>query len=113
MRTEGHAFFRHFAQFVQAEDLKPTGIGKDRPWPRHKTVQPAERAHLFDTWPQVEVIGIAQQNFHAQFFKDVLRHALDRGQSPHRHKHRGLHYAVRSDELARPRRATSSFNLKL
>ena len=86
MGTERHAFFVHFAQFIEAENLEASGIGEDGPRPRHKAMQSAQFADLLDPGAKVEVIGIAEDNLYAEFFEDVLRDALDRGQRTHRHE---------------------------
>ena len=76
MRAKRHSFLGDFAKFVQAENLEAAGIGQDRPRPGHESVQASEVADGFDSWPQIEVIGIAEKNLDAEFFENILRTAL-------------------------------------
>lgn len=94
MRTEGHTFFGDFAQFVQTENLESAGIGQNGSRPRHEPMQTAQLADLLDPRPKVEVIGVPEKDLDAEFFENVLRNALDRSQSAHRHKDRGFDLAM-------------------
>jgi len=42
MRPKRHALLGQFAQTSERHDLKPTGIGEDRPVPVHELVQAAQ-----------------------------------------------------------------------
>jgi ribose 5-phosphate isomerase RpiB len=77
VRAKCHALFIQLAQFAEAEDLKPTGVGEDRAAPRHKTVQAAQFTDGFDARAQVQVIGVPENDVSAEFFERVLRHSLD------------------------------------
>ena len=113
MRAEGHAFGADGAQLVEAENLESPGVGENRPGPRHETMQAAELADLFHSRPQVEVIGIAEKNLDPEFFKNVLRNALDGGQRADRHEHRRFDLPVRGEQAAGTGRAGSRFDVKL
>ena len=52
--------------------------------------------------PQVEVIGVAENNFSAQRFQHVLRDGFDRAGGAHRHEDRRLDRAVRQMHLSPP-----------
>jgi hypothetical protein len=58
------------------------------------------------------MVGIGEQNLDAEFFKHILRDALDRSQCANRHEHRRLDLSVRSDELASAGGAAGGFNLQ-
>ena len=45
-------------------------------------------------WPQIEMVGIAQDNLGAQLFQDVLRNGFDRPSGAHRHERGRLYRAV-------------------
>ena len=102
MRAEAHALIRHLAQLAQTEDLKAAGVGQQRPRPAHKPVQPAHAPYGLVSGPQVEVIGVAQDNFGAQRFQNVLRDGLNRAGGAHRHEDRRLDRAVRQMHLRPP-----------
>src|SRR5205085_10428796 len=73
VRTKGHAFLAYLAQIAEAENLVATGIGEDGARPGHKAMQSAQLAHLLHAGPQIEVVGVAEEDFDAQVLKDVLR----------------------------------------
>ena len=61
-------------------------------------MQAAHPAHGFDSGPQIQVIGIAQNDVSAQFFERVLGHPFHGAQRSHRHKYGGLDFSVRSEQ---------------
>src|SRR5947208_2229960 len=65
MGTEGNTFFRDFAEVAQAEYLEAAGVSQKRPLPTHKFVQTAQTAHQFVPWPQIEMVGIAENDLRA------------------------------------------------
>ena len=103
MRAKCDALFGDFAQFVQAENLKAAGIGKDRARPRHEAVQSAEPSNRLDSRPQIKMIGIAEKNLDAEFFENVLRHSFHRCRRSHRHKHGGFDLAMGREQAASAR----------
>src|SRR5437016_5680660 len=100
MGAEPHAVFADLAQFAQAEYLVPAGVGEDGAIPGHEPVQPAEPANRLDPWSQIEVIGVAEQDLHAQVFQQILWHALYGGERADRHKDRCLDDAMRGDQAS-------------
>ena len=112
MRPKRHALFRHFAQIAQAENLKSAGVGEDRPVPRHELLHAAKLPHHLDAGPQIQMVGVIQQDLDAQLFQHVLRHTFDRAHRSHRHEDRGSHLAVGGEESPGARLAVASFNLK-
>src|SRR5690348_17249377 len=100
VRTERHAVFIQLAELTQTEDLEATRIRQDRAIPSHEAVQPAHPPHVLDSWPQIEVIGVPEQNLDSEFFEQILRDALHRSESSHGHEHRRLDDPVWRDEPA-------------
>jgi hypothetical protein len=78
MRTKRHSLFADFPQFTQAEYLETAGVGENRSRPRHEAVQPSQSPDGLNSWPQVEVIGVPEQNLNVEFFEKILRDALNR-----------------------------------
>src|ERR1035437_1096644 len=113
MRAKGNAFFGHFTQLVQAENVKAAGIGKDRPRPRHETMQASELAHDFDSRTQVEVISVAEENLDAKLFENVLGHGLDSPSRAYRHEHRSFDLAVRGHQSTGTARTLAGFCFEL
>src|SRR5579862_4434952 len=72
-------------------------------------MQSAHPAYDFDTRPQVEVIGIAQNNLRAKFFQRVLGHAFHRRNRAHWHKNGSPNLGMRRTEAPQTRGATEFF----
>src|SRR5437879_1246681 len=86
VRAERDSVFCKLPQLTQAENLESTGIGQDRPPPRHEPVQPAHPPDGLHSRPQVKVIGVPQDDLCPEFFEGLLRHAFDRCNRSHRHE---------------------------
>src|ERR1700743_2200355 len=99
MRPETNTFLADLAQLTQAKDLKAAGVGKHSPIPTHESVQPAQLAYQLMPRPQIEVIGVSQNDLRIQVFQHVLRHGFYRGSRSHRHEYRRLYNAVRCMNL--------------
>src|ERR1700733_2911376 len=76
-------------------------------------MQSAQLSHLFDSRPEIKVIGVPEKNLHSKLLKDVLRNALDRGQRAHGHKDWGFDFAMRRDQTTGAGWATFRFDVKL
>ena len=100
MRAERDALFRYLPEFVEAEDLEAARVGQDSAWPRHESVQSAHFSDWLNTGSEIEVIGVAEQDFDVKLFQNVLRYAFDRGECANRHEDRCLHVSMRCSELA-------------
>ena len=103
MRTEPNSIFGNSAQRLQAHHLKTAAVGQDRVRPRHEAMQPARLTNQFVAGTQIEMIGISQQDLHAQRFEFILRHALHRAAGADGHENGRLDYAVRSVQQSRTR----------
>ncbi len=96
VRIEHHAVFVDLAQSTQAEHLKTARIGENRIGPGHELVQSAHPADGLVSGAQVEMIGIGQQDRHAEIFGQVaLGESFNRGLCAHRHEHGRLDGPVR------------------
>ncbi len=107
------ALLGDLAQIAEAEDLKSAGIGKDGAVPAHEAVQPAQAPDRLVARPQVEMVGIAEEELNAQFFQQMLRDSLDRALGADRHEDRRLDRSVR-ERQSRPAPGAARFvDLKL
>ena len=61
---------------------------------------------------QIQVIGVVQQNLHAEFFESVLRNAFNCANRADRHEDRRLHLAMGREETSRAGKAVGGFNLE-
>jgi hypothetical protein len=104
MRLERHAVLADFAQLREAEDLKAAAVGQDRSVPPHEAVQAAQVADQFAARPQIEVVGVAEDDLGADLAQLGRRQRLDRGLGAHRHEDGRLHQAVQGAQPAAPRR---------
>ena len=95
VRTEPHAFVRHLAQRCQRKHLESARIRQHRPRPTDELVQTAKSPNQLVTGPQIEMIGIAENDLGAQRLQNILGNCLHRASRAHRHKHRRLHGPVR------------------
>ena len=109
MGFEGSAFLGDLGEILEAEDLKTAAVGEDGPVPVHEFMQAAEAADQLMAGPDVEMVGVAEDDLGAQLLEVFRGHALDRGLGAHRHEDRGLHRAVQGAHLAAPGRAIAGF----
>ena len=115
MRLEHHALFRDLAQPAQAEDLEASGIGEDGPRPIHELVQAAELADGFVAGPQIEMIGVAEDDVRVEVVDQIPRQeAFDSGLCTDRHEDGSFDVAMSGVQNPRPRPGprTSSLNFK-
>ena len=67
MRPEGHPLLAHGAEGRQAEDLVAAGVGEDGAVPVHEAVQPPQGLDGLHPGPQIQVVGVAQDDGGADF----------------------------------------------
>jgi flavin-dependent dehydrogenase len=94
MRTEMHPIFGDAPELLVAEHLKTATIGQYGPIPGHKPMQPAQGLDGFMTWPQVQVVCVAQKDLHLQLFQELLGHGLDACACSYRHEYGRFNNAV-------------------
>ena len=51
---------------AEREDLEAARVGQDRPVPAHEPVQPAELGDQLVAGPEVQVVGVAEQDLRAE-----------------------------------------------
>ena len=89
-------------QVAQRDDLEAARVGQDRPVPAHEPVQAAEPRDPLVARPQVEVVGVGQDDRGADLADVVGVERLDRGVRADRHELRRLDDAVGQRQRARP-----------
>ena len=91
-----------------AEDLVPAAVGQDRSVPGHETVQAAQPAYEFVPGPQIQVVGIRQNDARAEVFEPLLGKRFHGTGGSDRHKDRCLNFPV-----CRPQHAPAGFRLRI
>ena len=100
-----HALLGDFAHFTQREHLEAAGVGQDRFIPLGEVVQVAVGFNDIRAGAQPEVERIAQDDFRADLFDRLGRHALDRTVGADRHERGGFHRASGKVQAATARAA--------
>lgn len=96
VRSEEDALLGDLAQTAQAEDLIAAGVRQDGPWPPHKLMQPSQALDQLRPGPQIQVIGICQQDAKVELLDQIPgRQAFHAALRAHRHEHRRLDHSVR------------------
>src|SRR5262249_28612732 len=96
----------------QAEHLIAAAVGEDRLGPADEPVQSAAARDQIVAGPQVEMVGVAQQDLGADRFEVAMRDALDGALRADRHERRRLDLTVRRRHPATPRAAIPVYDLK-
>ena len=92
--AERHAVLVHDPQVAERDDLEPARVGEDRPVPVHERVQAAEPGDALVPGPQVQVVGVGEDDRGAGLADLVGRERLDRRVGADRHELRRLDDAV-------------------
>ena len=98
-------FLVHFAPRGKAEHLIAAAVGEDRLVPADECVKAAECADALGARPQIQMIGIGEDDLRAQVVEIAMRHRLHGALRADRHEGRRVHDAVRRREHAAPRGA--------
>jgi hypothetical protein len=106
--AEANALVGHLAQLAQAEDLETAGISEQAAWPADESVQTAHPTNGFVAGAEIEVIGVAENDFGAKGLQDVLGDGFDGAGCADGHEDGGLNGLVGKDEL---RAAAAGFGL--
>src|SRR5689334_10569244 len=104
MRTELGALLVDLAAFSEAEYLIAAAVGEDRMRPADEPVEAAAPSDQFIARPEVEVIGVAEDDLRAGFFQIALPHRLDASLRADRHEGWRPHRAMRGAEFTEARR---------
>ncbi|SPF44226.1 conserved hypothetical protein [Candidatus Sulfopaludibacter sp. SbA4] len=95
VRLEDDAVLGDLAKAAEAEDLKAPRIGEDGVGPGHEAVQPSHLADELVAGAQVEMVGVGQQDFHAEVFGEIaLGETFDGGLRAYGHEDGGFDGAV-------------------
>ena len=73
-------------------------------------MESAKFADVFVSWPQIEVIGVAEDDLRAEFFENVLRDSLNACDRANRHEHWSFNDAVRELHSSEASLAVTGFH---
>jgi hypothetical protein len=99
MRAETDAFVGDLTKRAERKDLKAAGVGEQGAGPTDEAMQAAEPADGLVSGAEIEVIGVAENDFCAEGFERVLGDGLDGSGGADGHEDGGLDSAVRQMEL--------------
>lgn len=94
VRGEHHAVVVEFAQLRETEDLITAAVGEHWPLPTDKPVQPAGFVDDFGAGPQIQMIGVAEDDLRAVLEELAVLDGFDVAQRADRHKYRRFNDAV-------------------
>ena len=97
---------------AQREDLEAAGVGEDRRVPAHEPVQPAEVADQLVARPEVQVVGVAEQDLRAEVAHLVRVQRLHGPLRPDGHEDGRLDLPVRRPQHPGPRRPVGRLHLE-
>ena len=100
VRAERDAVWVDLAHLGQAEDLEAARVGEHRARPAHEAVQAAKVGDQLGARPQVEMVGVAQDQAGAQLVQVARGQRLDGRLRADRGKNGCLELAVRGLEEA-------------
>ena len=75
--AEADTVIGDFAERIEREDLEAARVGEQGARPAHEAVQAAHAANGLVAGAQIQVIGIAEDDFRAEGFEHVLRNGFD------------------------------------
>ena len=99
MRLKRRSFLGNLPQGAEAVYLKAAAVGQNGALPVHEPVQTAEVRDQSMSRSEVEMVGIAEDDFRTQAADLLRRQRLDRGLRAHRHEDRRGRIAVRRPYL--------------
>src|SRR5689334_21854855 len=110
VRAKCYAFLTDLAEFAEAEDLKSAGVGEHGAIPRHEAVEASKLADVLVSRSEIEMVSVAENDFRAQFFEDVLRNGLHCGDSANGHEDWRFDHTMRRDDASGASAAIASYN---
>ena len=113
MAAELDALFRHPAQALERKHLKAAGVGEQVAGPGHEAVQPAELGDDVFAGPEVQVVGVAEDDLRAAAREVARRQAFHGALGADRHEARRVHHAVGQVPAAGARAAGFGDDLEL
>ena len=100
VRLKPHPLAPNAVQLGETPHLEPAGIGQQQPIPGHEAVQSPHLADEPMPGPQVEMVGVAEDDLGAQLPQIGLAKGLHRSLRPHRHERGGVNTAAGVGEYA-------------
>lgn len=100
MRLKLDSLLAQLAERVQAEDLKSSAVAQYRVLPGHEPMQPPELIDRRVAGPQIQMIGVAQDDRRPSFFEHLLRQRLDCPLRADGHEGRSIKRAVSGSDSA-------------
>ena len=105
-RAEGHTVVVEPVDGVaKGEDLESAGVREDRPAPAHEAVEPSQRLDRLVARPEVQVVGVREDDRRTEIGELVRVDALDGALRADGHEHGCFHLSVRGREHAGARRS--------
>jgi len=105
MRLERCPLLRDLANLRKGHHLEPTAIGKYRSIPSDEFMQATELCHLFRSWPQHQMVGIAQNDIGARLLHLIEVKPFHRADGSYRHEGGGANVTMQRMDRSQPRRA--------
>ena len=105
MRAKRRPFFMHLATGGKTEHLVAAAVGEDRLIPSSERMETAECTDSIGSRPQVQMIGIGQDDLRAEVFQIPMRYGLDSTLRADSHESGRVDNAVRRREYATSRSA--------
>src|SRR5208282_857250 len=103
MRIELDAVWFDFPDSGKAENLVTAAVGENRQFPVHEPMQPASGANDVESGPDVEVIGVAEDDLRTHFAEFARVERLDAGLRANRHEYGCFDNAVRGGQSSESR----------
>jgi hypothetical protein len=100
VRAELDAIVSNFAERAKREDLEAAGVSKEGARPTHEFVKAAHAADGLVAGTEIEVVGVAEDDFCAERFERVLRDGFDGALGADRHEDRGFDSLMGQQETA-------------
>ena len=103
MRLKAHSLVRHLAQFGEAENLKSATVRQDGSGPPCEPVQSTHLSHDLMPRPQIQVVGVVQDETKAELLQVGWINPLYRPQRTNRDEGRRIDLAMGGAEFPQPR----------
>ena len=103
MILEVRPLFSDFSQLGQGEDLKSSAVSENRKAQSHEFVQPTLPGDHFLSRPDMEMVGISEDNLSSKFVKLRRRHSLDGALRANGHEHGRLNKTATRPQGSRSR----------
>jgi len=109
MGTEMDAIIIYLAQSLEAEDLITSTVCQQTPLPIHESMQAAGSGDQIFSRPEMEVIGIGQDDSRSHSVQLIRSKGFDGSLSAHRHEYGRSKNAMGSGNLTKPGSTATGF----